>query len=101
MIDVAFPNPKQNLLAELSLTAGRLGVCGGLADRRPQHVLDVLGAGRQHDEAIEPERDPGAFREAMLEGGEEIFVDRVGLAVERLLSRLVASEPRALLGNIG
>src|SRR5437763_9881854 len=31
------------------------------ADRRPQHLFDIVGAGCQHDEAIEAERDAGAF----------------------------------------
>src|ERR1700730_17127917 len=71
------------------------------SDRRPQHVLNVLCGGCQHDETIEPECCPGAHRETVLESGEEVVVDRVGLAVERLLFCLVAGEPRALLGRIG
>src|SRR6266446_8558607 len=83
-----------------SLTAGT-GIPDALAHRRPQYLLDVVGPGRQHHQAVEAECCPGTLRQAVLEGGEEIFVDRVGLAVERVLSRLVAGEPRALLGGIG
>ena len=45
MISDAFSDLKIDSLPELSLTAGRFGVCGGSADRHPQHVLNVLGAG--------------------------------------------------------
>ena len=67
----------------------------------PRHFLDVLGGGRQHDEPVEAERDPGALRQAVFEGGKEILVDRVGLAVKRLLLRLITGEAPALLGGIG
>src|SRR4029077_14898708 len=95
-MDGAFFNAK----SILSLTAGT-GIPDASAHRRPQYLLDVLGAGRQHHQAIEAECCPGTLRQAVLEGGEEILVDRVGLGVESALSRLVAGEPRALLGGIG
>src|SRR6267143_3203885 len=94
-MDGAFFNAK----SIFSLTAGT-GIPDASAHRRPQYLLDVLRPGRQHDEAVEAERDPGARRQPVLEGGEEILVDRVGLAVEGALLRLVRGEPRALLGGI-
>src|SRR5260370_40768972 len=83
----------------LSLTAGT-GIPDASAHRRPQHLLDVVGPGRQDDQAVEAERCPGTLRQAVLQGGEEVLVERVGLAIERVLSRLVAGEPRARLAGI-
>src|SRR5438132_14165973 len=83
------------------LPAGNSDIRNASADRSPQYLLDVVDAGRQHDEAIEPERDPGAGGQPVLEGGEEVLVDRIGLAVELPLLRLVGDEPPALLGRIG
>jgi hypothetical protein len=34
-------------------------------DRRPEHVLDPRGAARQHDKAVDAERDARALRHAM------------------------------------
>src|SRR3546814_4460023 len=39
--------------------------------RRPQHVLDRAGTGRQHDETIEAEGDPDAFGHALGQRSEE------------------------------
>src|ERR1700746_1706044 len=89
------------LLPEPSLTAGRFTGHGASAERRPQHLFDILGTGRQHYEAIETKRDPGRRRQAVLEGSEKILVYRVGLAIERLFFGLVRGKPRALLGGVG
>jgi len=70
-------------------------------DRCPEHILDVRGAARQHDEAIESERDAGAFGHAMGERRQEIFVDRIGHAIACLLLRLVRAEAPALRAGIG
>src|SRR5262249_3424419 len=70
------------------------------ADWRPQHLLDIRRTRRQHHEAIETERDPGARGQAMVEGSQEVVVDRVGLAVKRPL-RLVGYEASALFGGVG
>ena len=60
-----------------------------------------LGTGRQHDEAIEPERNAGALRQPVLQGGEEVLIDRIHLTVERLLPSLIGRETRALFGGVG
>src|SRR5438105_5495798 len=88
-VNDAFSRPKIDFLPEFSLTAGNSDIRNASADRGPQYLLDVVDAGRQHDEAIEPERDPGAGGQPVLEGGEEVLVDRIGLAVELPLLRLV------------
>ena len=72
-----------------------------LGDGRPQHVVDMAGAARQHDEAVEAERDAGTFRHAMRQRREEILVDRIGDAVARLLVRLIGVEAAALRRRIG
>ena len=59
------------------------------------------GARREHDQAVEAERDAGAIGQAVRQGGEEILVDRVGLAIERLFLRLVGEEAAALLAAGG
>jgi hypothetical protein len=64
-------------------------------DRRPEHVLDPRGAARQHDKAVDAERDARALRHAMGECGEEIFVDRVDDAVAGLLLLLIREEASA------
>src|SRR6516165_3213695 len=69
------------------------------AYRCPQHVFDIVRPGPQHDQAVEAERDAGARREPVLEGGEEVFVDRAAVAIERLLAGLVGDEASALLGR--
>src|SRR6516165_3294058 len=91
---------KATFLPELSLTAGRFDRRGASAQRRPQHLFDILGTGRQHYEAIETKRDPGARRQAVLEGSEKILVYRVSFAVERLFFGLVCGKARALLGGV-
>jgi hypothetical protein len=61
----------------------------------------VAGAGAQHDKPVEAERDAGAVRQAVFERGEEILVDRIGFAVERLFARLVGREAGALFLGVG
>ena len=50
----------------------------GIEDRSPLHVLDPLGARRQHDEAVEAERRPAGVRH-LAQRVEEILVDRMRL----------------------
>src|SRR5712672_2170453 len=68
--------------------------------RRPQHLLDARGAGRQHDQSIEAERY-SASRRHHREGAEKILIDRIALAVDALLLRHLLLEPLALLAGIG
>src|SRR5712692_10534328 len=57
-----------------------------LRDGGPEHILDLLGAARQHGEPVEPERDAGAFGHAVRERREEVLIDGVGDTVARLLA---------------
>ena len=68
--------------------------------RRPQHLLDAGGAGRQHDQAVEAERG-AAGRRHVREGGQEVLVDRIALAVDALLLRHLRLEAPALPVGIG
>ena len=61
----------------------------------------MRGAGQQHDEAVEAERDAGAIRQAVFERRQEILVDRISLAVERLLFGLIGEKSAALLLRVG
>ena len=58
--------------------------CLMFGHRRPDHLLDARGAGRQHHQPVEAERD-AAGRRHLRERGEEILVDRIALAVDALL----------------
>src|SRR5690348_12503841 len=71
------------------------------ADRRPQHLLDVLGAGGEHDEPVKAECNTGTIGQAVIESGEEILVDRVDVAIELPFTALVGEKAGALLGRIG
>src|SRR6476660_4765625 len=61
----------------------------------------MRGAGQQQDEAVEAERDAGAIRQAVFERCQEILVDRISLAVERLLFGLIGEKSAALLLRVG
>ena len=69
--------------------------------RRPQHVLDVVGTGREHDQPVEAERDPGAIRQPVFERrrGNPRRSDR--FPRRALLARLVRQKAAALLGGVG
>jgi len=55
------------------------------AYRQPQHILDVLRPRRQHHQPVEAQRDARALRQAVVEGGQEVGIDRPAQAVEPLL----------------
>ena len=69
-------------------------------DRRPQHVLDRRRARGQHHQPVEAQRD-AAGRRHQGQGGEEVLVQRVALAVEPLLQRHLGLEAAALLDRVG
>ncbi len=71
-----------------------------LRQRRPNHLLDALGAGGEHDEAVEAE---GAARSRRHVGEcrEEILVKRIAIAVDALLLVHLRLEAAALLGCVG
>ena len=58
-------------------------------------------AGQQHDEAVKAERDAGAIRQAVFERCQEILVNRIRLAIERLLFGLIREKSAALLLRVG
>ena len=58
-------------------------------------------ARREHHQPVEAKRDASAFRQAIFQRGDEIGIDRIGLAIERVLERLVGFEAALLLGGIG
>src|SRR5690242_21659258 len=58
-------------------------------------------AGQQHDEAVKTERDAGAIRQAVFERCQEILVNRIRLAIERLLFGLIREKSAALLLRVG
>ncbi len=65
---------------------GKLPLNAGLRpiDGKRQDVRDLSRSRRQHYQAIHTERHAGTFGEAVLEGSQEVFVDRhfweIGLA---------------------
>ena len=61
----------------------------------------MVRAGCEHDQPVEAEGDAGALRQPVFQSRQEIVVDRIGLAVERLLLCLVGGEAATLLGGIG
>src|SRR6185503_10410790 len=70
-------------------------------DRRPEHVVDMRRARSEHHQPVEAQGNTGAFGHAVRERGEEILIDRIGLAIKRALFRLIGFEAPALLGGIG
>ncbi len=61
----------------------------------------MLGAGGEHDQPIEAERDPGGLARAGGERREKIVIDRIGLTIECLLFLLVGEKADTLLGGVG
>ena len=72
-----------------------------LAEAFRQHdFLDVRRAACQHEQAIHAEGDTGAVRQAMREGGEEVFIKR-DLRQPRLhAGAIVGKEAGALFGGV-
>src|SRR5579859_3234427 len=69
-----------------------------LWQRGPDDLVDVGGAGRQHDQAVKAE-GRAARRRHQRQGGEKVLVDRVALAVDpRLLVHLQDESPPLLAG---
>ena len=71
-----------------------------LLARRPQHLIDPPSAGCEHHQTVEAERDPtGVWH--VRKRRQEIFVERITLAVAALLLRHLALQPAALFGRVG
>src|SRR5882724_307696 len=68
--------------------------------RRPQHLLDPRGSGRQHHQPVEAERDAATGWHGG-KCGKKVFVDRVLLAIAALPLRHRVLETAALLGRVG
>src|SRR5581483_2160428 len=65
----------------------------------PDHLLEALGAGGQHRQPVEAEGDAGGGRHAR-EGGEEVLVDRITLAMHACLLVHLRLEAAALLRRV-
>src|SRR5437763_1284668 len=68
-------------------------------ERGPEDPIDARRAGRQHDEAVEAERDPARLGHEV-QGREEILVQRVALAVNSHLLGHFRLEAAPLLGRV-
>src|SRR5258705_221590 len=72
----------------------------GRIDWRPQHILDARRAGGEHGQPVDPESDARRLADPP-EGVQQLLVERVALAIEPLLERLIGLEAGPLLDRIG
>src|SRR5262245_24813677 len=72
-----------------------------LVGREGEDLIDRGGAGGEHDEAIEAERDPGRRGEALGEGREQALVEGVAGPAARGAEPEIVGEAGALLDGIG
>src|SRR5439155_9375994 len=68
--------------------------------RGPDYIIDASGAGCEHDQPVQPQRDPAGVRHHR-ESGQKILVNRIPLAIDALFLQHLLLEPLALLGGIG
>ena len=71
-----------------------------LGHRRPEHVLDIGGAGREHHQAVEAERDTARLGHDR-QRREKLLVERVVLAIKpRLFVHLDCEAPALFCGDL-
>src|SRR5215510_8958676 len=71
-----------------------------VGNRRPDHLIDTLRAGRQHHQPIKSERNPACGRH-LTESREKIFIDRIALAMDPFFFSHRCLETDTLLRHIG
>src|SRR3712207_1735714 len=83
-----------------SSSKSRIALSGRFHHRRPQHLLDTLRAGRQHNQPVEAKCTAARLRHTR-EGGKKVLVQRITLAIHTRFLRHLKGKTPALLGGIG
>jgi hypothetical protein len=67
---------------------------------KQDHVPDVMGVGDQHHQPIDPDAQPPGGWHAVLEGTEEVFIERMGLGIPRHPGRGLFLESGPLVDGV-
>ena len=93
-------------MAELNDRVGRVsaappGIFSGAIDRKGNHIAQVLGTQRQHDQAIHTQRHAGAVRQTGFKRFQQMSINRLLRQTARVALAVILLETLLLFARVG